>query len=129
MMTRLIGIIVVSALILFGGYKIFSNKVSWDDPKSVGTAFLKAVKAENFDRAKKYYVPAEADAWAEQMTETLRNMKSNAHETFQNSIPDKPEFVSVPSPKGSTDTTFKAGDVTLGMRQIEGNWYVSKSPY
>ncbi len=134
-MQKLVAIIAVSLLMVFGVYKIISGRVDWSDPNSVATAFLAKLKSEDTDAAKKYYLPDQADAWAEVTHEKLYRMKSNESAGFKNSIPDKPTFSPAPTPivapgkPKSTDKYMKAGDVVVGMRQIGNNWYVSVSPY
>ncbi len=130
-MGRIIGIIVVVALLGFGAYKIFSSSVDRKDRDAVGKAFLQALKKEDVGRAKKYYVPTEADAWETETSSKLSSMRSNAMQFFHDAIPDQPTFTTVPPaklPKGTnmSDTWVQAGDTTLGMRQIDGEWCVSK---
>jgi Tfp pilus assembly protein PilE len=126
-MGRIIGIVLVVALLGFGAYKIFSSSVDRTNRDEVGAAFLKALKKEEVGKAKKYYIPAEADAWETATKATIGQMRSNATAAFKGAIPDEPTFGPAPTPKGSTDQWIKAGDTTLGMRQIDGEWYVSKS--
>ena len=134
-MGRIITIVVIVGLMLFGGYKIFSGRVNWEDPKSVAAAFLGKLKSEDTDAAKKYYLPDKADAWADATHDKLYKMKSNENAGFKESIPDEPVFTPISAPKAipgkpaSTDTFLQTGGVTVGLRQIEGKWYVSTSPY
>ena len=131
-MGRIIGIVLVVALMGFGIYKIAASSVDRKDRDAVGKAFLKQLKKEELSKAKKYYVPAEADAWQTQAADTLLGMKTNAMNSFRDAIPDEPVFAVVPAaklPKGTnmSDTWLQAGDTILGMRQVDGDWCVSKS--
>ncbi len=134
-MQKLVGIIAVVLLLAYAGYKIFSGRIDWADPNSVATAFLSKLKSEDTDAAKKYYLPDQADAWADTTHEKLYRMKSNESAAFKNSIPDKPEFTAAPAPIAapgkakSTDKFLKTGEVVIGLRQVSDKWYVSVSPY
>ena len=130
-MGRIVGIVLVLALLGFGGYQIFSARVDRKDRDAVGKAFLQQLKKEQVGKAKKYYVPADADAWETATNEKLLGMKTNAMGTFRDSIPDEPAYSVVPAnklPKGTNagDTWLMAGDTTIGMRQVDGDWCVSK---
>jgi hypothetical protein len=131
-MGRIVGIVLVMALLGFGIYKIAASSVDRKDRDAVGKAFLQQLKKEELGKARKYYIPAEADAWETATHDKLLAMKTNAMAAFRDSIPDEPTFAVVPTnklPKGTTggDTWVQAGDTVLGMRQIDGDWYVSKS--
>ncbi len=129
-MSRILGIIVILGLLVLAVYKIAKSHVDFSDPKSVSTAFLKALKTEDLSRAKGYYLPDQADAWETKTHDKLFAMQSNASKNFKESIPDEPQFTVVPSEKGSTDTTYKTGEILISLRQVDGkSWYVSKSPY
>ena len=128
-MGRILAIVVVVGLMLFGGYKIFAGRVDSTDPKSVAAEFLKSLKSENISRAKKYYLPDKADAWQTATEKTLYQMKSNESQRFKDSIPDQPEFTPGTPVKGSNDTILKTGEVEVGLREMDGKWYVSRSPY
>jgi hypothetical protein len=128
-MTKILGIAVVALLLVFAGYKILSGRVDSGNPDEVGAAFLKALKIENVSRAKKYYLPAEADAWETAANLAIYQMKSNATASFKGAIPDEPVFKPAPTPKGAPagDKWMIAGETTLAMRQVDGKWYVAKS--
>lgn len=134
-MQKIIGIVAVLLLLVFAGYKIFIGRVNWEDPNSVAAAFLAKLKSEDTDAAKKYYLPDQADTWADATHEKLYRMKSNENAGFKESIPDKPVFTPAPTPKAvpgkpaSGDKFLQTGGVTVGLRQIGDKWYVSQSPY
>jgi hypothetical protein len=126
-MGKIIGIVLVAALLIFGGYKIFASSVDRTNRDEVAAAFLKNLKKEEVGKAKKYVLPAEADAWEAAAKTAIGQMRSNATASFKGAIPDEPVFSPVPAPKGSTDTWIKAGETTLAMRQVDGEWFVTKS--
>ena len=131
-MGRIVAIIAVTLLLGFGAYKIFASSVDRKDQNAVGKAFLKQLKKEEVSKAAKYYVPAEAEAWEAEAKGKLFQMKSNAMGMFRDAIPDEPTFAAVPAnklpkPVKAGDTYIQAGDTMLGMRQIDGDWYVSSS--
>lgn len=125
-MGRIIGIVLIAALLGFGAYKIFSSSVDRSNSDEVGKAFLKALKKEDLSRAKKYVLEDSADSWAAAAKDKLSGMKSNGMDIFRAAIPDEPTFTTVPSAKGApaTDKTVKAGETTVTMRQVDGKWYV-----
>ena len=141
-MQRALAIVAVVVLILFGGYKIFSGRTHWDDPKSVASKFLVELKRQDAEKAKQYYLPDQADAWAEVTGKKLFQMKSNESNQMKDSIPDDMVFVDAPPAKtvgpvrpgsppkaDANDKRYTVGSVQIGLREIDGKWYVSQSPY
>jgi len=140
-MQRNLAIVAVVLLAIFGSYKVFSGRTHWDDPKDVATKFLVELKRQDADRASKYFVPGEAEAWAEVTRVKLNNMKSNESNGMKDSIPDEPVFRDPPPMKvlpvkpgtppkaNASDTVYAVGDLRIGLRQVDGKWYVSQSPY
>lgn len=124
-MGRVIGIVLVVALLAFGGYKILGGRVDRTNADAVGAAFLKALKKEDLSRAKKYILPDQADAWEANAKGKLSNMRTNAMGMFRDAIPDEPTFTDAPAVKGSTDKAMKAGETIITMRQQDGDWYVT----
>ena len=129
-MGKIVGIVLVVALLGFGAYKIFMSGVDRSNPDAVGAAFLQALEKEDLGRAKKYFLPEQADAWEASTKTTLGQMKTNGMTIFRDAIPDEPTFTAVPTDKlrkGSvtTDKWMKSGDAVISMREVEGDWYVT----
>jgi hypothetical protein len=117
-------LIVIPLVVVIIGYQ-WMTRVDRSNPVAVATAFTKHLKSGNVNKAAKYFVPAEADAWEESAT----YMKSGARERFQERIPAEPAF-SAPVTTAAGVTTISSADkgYALELKQVDGKWYVAKVP-
>ena len=121
----LVGIAAIVLIIVV--YK-FATRVDRTNPAAVANAFTKAMNGKDFDAASTYYVPDQATAWLATTEETVGRMKSGAKESFYERIPDAPAFASPVTAAGVTTIVSPDPVYTLEMKQVDGKWYVSKSP-
>jgi hypothetical protein len=116
-------LIVVPLAVLLVGYK-YMTKVDRSDPAKVGTAFAKALKANNISKAGSYYTPSTVEAWRDE----VGGMRSGAAERYRERVPADPQFGPPVSAAGLTTITSTDKSYTLQMQQVDGKWYVSNAP-
>jgi len=116
-------LIVIPVALILGGWHYFS-KVDRSDPVKVANAFAKALHSKNTGTASSYYLPAEAEAWRE----NVEGMRSGASERYFERVPADPNF-GAPVTSAAGVTTLQSADKTFSveMKQLDGKWYVSKA--
>jgi hypothetical protein len=126
--TILIGAVI--AIALFASWRIFAGRVDRSNPDAVANAFFKALKANDIPGASKYWVPDGAEAWSTNTAKSIDQMQGGTFSRFFEDLPQgKQIFVSTRKPKSAAnEQTLTAGNASLDMRQIDGKWYVFKSP-
>ena len=113
--------IVVAAIV---SVKYFT-RVDRTNPSAVATAFTKAMKNKDTDKASGFVLPAESAAWLVKTDEKLSGMRSGAKERYFERFPDAPQFGPVATAAGKS-TVKNADGFELEMSQIDGKWYVAK---
>jgi hypothetical protein len=111
------------------GAIMFFTRTDYTDPIAVATAFTKALRAENTAKASKYYLPEKAETWKAAADERLGGMKSGEHDRFFDALPSDPAFgAAIKDAKGMTTVKSSDNELTLGLTEVDGKWYVSQSP-
>jgi hypothetical protein len=124
-----IGLIVVIAGL--GIWRFMASRVDFSKPDQVARAFTAALKSENVDKASKYWVPSEAEAWRTSANEKITSMQSGTFARFFEDLPDgSVAFSDAPSGAKSpaNEKLMRSGDTTLSLREVEGKWYICHSP-
>ena len=117
-------LIVIPLAILIVAWQWFT-RIDRTNAVEVATAFTTALKSGNTSAAAEFYDPEGAEAWREQ----IDSMKSGATERLLEWLPAEPAFTApVTSPSGETIVASADKQYILTMKQIEGDWYVSKTP-
>jgi hypothetical protein len=120
-------VIVITALAV---WRIAATRVDMSKPEAVAAAFLKNLKANNVDKAGKYWVPDGADAWRTAAAGRIESMQSGTFTRFFEDLPasDATFTSSRKAGAAANEQTLSSGNFTVDMRQIDGKWYVSKGP-
>lgn len=117
-------LIVIPLAILIVAWQWFT-RIDRTNAVEVATAFTSALKSGNTSGAAKFYDPEGVSAWQER----IDSMKSGATERLLDWLPEEPAFTApVTSPAGVTTVASADKQYILTMKQIEGDWYVSKTP-
>lgn len=117
-------LIVIPLAILIVAYQWFT-RVDRTSAVEVATAFTSAMKSGDTRTAAGFFDPAGVAAWREK----FESMKSGATERLLESMPAEPAFTApVTSPAGVTTIASADKQYILTMKQIEGYWYVAKTP-
>jgi hypothetical protein len=121
-------IAVAAAVVLIAGWQMLT-RVDRSNPIAVGNAFTKALKAGDTAKASGYLVPEHSAAWRTTADDKIHSMRSGTLERFYENIPSSPAFTST-SGAVATSATLKSADnsFALEMVQVNGKWYVAKSP-
>jgi len=100
------------------------------NPNAVAIAFVKALKANQIDKASQYWVPGGAQAWADGATKTIDQMQGGTYTRFFEDLPaGTPVFTTSRKPKAPADEqTMSTSGANVDLKQIEGKWYVCKAP-
>lgn len=118
----------VIAAVVIGGIMFFT-RTDYADPVAVATAYTKAIKSNNMDKASKYYQPDKADAWKTAADTRLAGMKSGEHDRFFEGIPADPQFgAPATNPRGVTTITTADNGFELDLIRVDDKWYVSRGP-
>ena len=117
-------LIVIPLVVVIVAYQ-WITRVDHGNATEVATAFTKHLKAGESSKAAKYYLPDQAEAWEQSVT----NMKTGARERFRERIPGEPAFTA-PVTTAAGVTTVSSADkaYALEMKQVDGKWYVAKVP-
>lgn len=117
----------IAALVI--GSIVYFTRTDRTDPVAVATDFTSALNGEDINEASQYFDPARAEEWKTQAEKTLYDMGSGQHGRFFERIPDDPAFG---QPQTATNgvTTITSADntLTLNLKQIDGDWYVTRAP-
>lgn len=125
--------LIIAAVIVIVGlaiWRIAATRVDMTKPEAVAAAFIKNLKANNIDKAGKYWVPDAADTWRTTATGRIETMQSGSFARFFEDLPSSDAtFASSRKPGApASEQTLRTGNVSLDMRQVDGKWYVCKGP-
>ncbi len=94
-------------------------------------AFSKALKSNNMSKASQYYVPSRSQEWKTAALAKIESMQGGTFSRFFEEMSDgSPPFVAAAAPLNAPkdETTMNSGTTSLGMKKVDGKWYVSRSP-
>ena len=127
--TLLIGLIVVIAGL--GIWRFVAGRVDRSKPEAVAAAFFAALKSNNLSKASGYWVPDGADAWRTSASDKIEHMQSGSYARFFEDLPDTAAVYTGSRRAGapaSEQTMTASSGPSLDVRQIDGKWYVCRSP-
>jgi hypothetical protein len=125
----LIGLVIVIAGL--ATWRIVAGRVDMTKPEAVSSAFIRAMKSKNIDKAAKFWVPDGAEAWRSATAAKIESMQSGTYTRFFEDLPDGSTTFTAATrdAKGpANEQVMSCSGTNLTLRQVDSKWYVCKGP-
>ncbi|MBC8109265.1 MAG: hypothetical protein H7Z14_21955 [Anaerolineae bacterium] len=126
--------LLIALVIVIAGlatWRIIAGRVDLTKPEAVTKAFMGSLKANQIDKAAKYWVPESADAWRAATAAKIEAMQSGSFTRFFEGLPDgsAPFTVAPRDPKApANEQVMTSNGTNVTLRQVDNKWYVCKAP-
>lgn len=119
-------VLIAIAAVLIGGF-VFFTRVDRSNPAEVATAFTKAMKKQDTEKAADFYLPEKAEAWKTAIDAKIDAMKSGSFTSYFENIPEDPAFATPAGASGKVQMESSDKAFSLELTQVESKWYVSST--